>query len=78
VGLELLSDKRFGELFGPSKSAEFIAQVGKYNLFFNFLYNKKGWLRYTLHHDKAAGIEEAFFFWGPRAEKVVSKQVSTH
>uniref|UniRef100_A0A183CJW0 MAGE domain-containing protein n=1 Tax=Globodera pallida TaxID=36090 RepID=A0A183CJW0_GLOPA len=54
-----LSSKQFGELFGPAKSAEFIAH---------------GWLRCDIHRDQATGTEEVLYHWGPRSETVISKK----
>ncbi|KAF7634276.1 MAGE domain-containing protein [Meloidogyne graminicola] len=56
---EQLTNKQYMDIFGPSKSSEFISQ---------------GWLKCDIHFDQAAGIEDIFYHWGPRAETVINKK----
>uniref|UniRef100_A0A915N1D0 MAGE domain-containing protein n=1 Tax=Meloidogyne javanica TaxID=6303 RepID=A0A915N1D0_MELJA len=56
---EHLTDKQYMDIFGPSKSAEFISQ---------------GWLKCNIQFDQASGADDIFYHWGPRAETVVSKK----
>uniref|UniRef100_A0A915N1Z4 MAGE domain-containing protein n=1 Tax=Meloidogyne javanica TaxID=6303 RepID=A0A915N1Z4_MELJA len=56
---EHLTDKQYMDIFGPSKSAEFISQ---------------GWLKGNIQFDQASGADDIFYHWGPRAETVVSKK----